>query len=287
MSFSQKHLIRNFNKAAATFDAAAFLFSEVNSRVIQRLDVIPLAPKRILDCGAGTGIGSQTLLKKYKKVEVISFDLSTEMLNKTKKKKSWLQKNYFVCGNAAKLPFETNSFDFVYANLMLQWCDDIQTIFAEWQRVLKPNGLLMFTALGPDSCKELFKAVHNINAAQVFQGFIDMHDLGDALLKNQLLDPVMDVENLQINYSGAEQLLKEVRAIGGRNLHPERVKKLFGKSYYSQLVAELNKMKTKQEKIPLTMEVIYGHAWAGDVNRNVNKGSHVEIPIFSIMKRKN
>lgn len=287
MSFSQKHIIRNFNKAAALFDATAFLFSEVNARVIQRLDVIPLLPKRILDCGAGTGIGTQALLKKYKKAEVISFDLSTAMLNKAKKKKFWRQKNYFVCGNADKLPFATDSFDFVYSNLMLHWCDDIQTIFAEWQRVLKPNGLLMFTALGPDSCKELFGAVHTIKPDQFVQGFIDMHDLGDALLKNQLLDPVMDIENLQINYSNAEQLLKELRAVGGRNLHPKRLKNLFGKSYYLQLVAELNKIKTRDKKIPLSMEVIYGHAWAGDVNRSINKGSHIEVPVVSIIKRAN
>lgn len=284
MSFIKKHIIRNFNKAAATFDAAAFLFAATNANLLWRLEVIPIQPQRILDCGAGTGAGSQLLLKKYKKAEVVSFDLATAMLKKAKKKKTWLQKNSFVSGDAAQLPFATSSFDFVYANLMLHWCDDVQMVFSEWQRVLRPNGLLMFTVFGPDTCKELFQAVHAINPAQATLSFVDMHILGDALLKNQLLDPVLDVENLQINYANAEQLFKELRQIGGRNLHPDRLKHLFVKSYYSQLTAELNKFKTEQGKIPLSVEIIYGHAWAGAAKGNIKKGTEIEIPISSIKR---
>lgn len=280
----QKQIIRNFNKAAATFDATAFFFSEINQKALQRLDVISIQPKRILDCGCGTGIGSQGLLKKYKKAEVVSFDLSQKMIEKAKKKKSWRQNNYFVCGSAEKLPFANDSFDFVYANLMLHWCEDIQQVFSEWQRVLSPNGLLMFSVFGPDTCKELLQATHVINPTQSVQGFIDMHDLGDALLKNQLLDPVLDVENVQINYPNEALLLQELRSVGGRNLHPERQKGLFGKNYLSKLKTELAEFKSSHGKIPLSLEVIFGHAWSGNAKRSVRAGNQIEIPIVSIKR---
>jgi malonyl-CoA O-methyltransferase len=39
----------------------------------------------------------------------------------------------------------------IFANFTLPYLNDLPRVFKEWSRVLKPDGLLMFTTLGPDS----------------------------------------------------------------------------------------------------------------------------------------
>lgn len=280
--FLNKHIIRNFDRAAKHFAPHDFIYRTINQRQLHRLDVIPLKPKRILDCGCGTGLGTQLLFNQFKKAEVVSLDLSRNMLRETKAKKRWRQKNNFIQADAAQLPFANSSFDFVYSNLMLHWCNDLNQVFSEWQRVLKPNGLLMFTAFGPDTLQELKQACHAIQPEQALHSFIDMHDLGDALIKNRLMDPVMDVENIKIEYASSEQFLQELRALGGRNLNSARLKHVFGKPFVKQLRQQLDVNLTKTGKLPISFEIIYGHAWASELSQQNTQDNVVNIPLQSL-----
>jgi malonyl-CoA O-methyltransferase len=284
--FINKHLIQNFNRAAKKFAAHDFLYREINQRQLQRLDVIPLQPKRILDCGCGIGDGTQLLFERFRKSEIISLDFSGQMLQEAKSKKRWRQKNSFIRADAGRLPFASSSFDFVYSNLMLHWCSDLNQVFSEWQRVLKPNGLLMFTVFGPDTLQELRQACLAIEPRQALHSFIDMHDLGDALIINRLLDPVMDVENITLEYTSAEKFLRELRALGGRNLNSARLKHLFGKSFLKQLEKQLEVDLFRSDKLPISFEIIYGHAWASELSQQSIKENVVNIPVRSIKIKK-
>lgn len=90
--------------------------------------------------------------------------------------------------------------------------------------------------------------------------FVDMHDFGDMSVHAGLATPVMDMEKITIRYAKVEQLLSDVRAFGGNPLL-NRKKGLFGKSAYAKLLSLLERNRADDGRIPLTFEIIYGHAF--------------------------
>lgn len=280
MNDNQKQLRRldktrireSFDAAAAHYDEAAVLQREVGERMLERLQLIRIEPQTILDVGCGTGIYSQALSRRYRKAQVFSLDLAPRMLLAARKRRHWLARHFnrqaFVCGDAECLPIAGHSVDMIFSNLALQWCD-LDQVFAEFRRVLKPQGLLMFSSFGPDTLKELR---HSWQAADAGDGpavhvndFIDMHDVGDAMLRAGLRDAVMDVENFTLTYHDAYQLMRELKAIGAHNVAHERRHSLTGKRRLQAMLAAYEKFRA-DGRLPATYEVIYGHAWAAASN---------------------
>jgi len=117
--------------------------------------------------------------------------------------------------------------------------------------VLAPDGLVLFSTLGPDTLKELRAAA---GATRVHQ-FIDMHDLGDMLVAAGFAAPVMDMEYLTFTYRDARQLLDDLRASGQTNARADRPRGLAGKGFLKQTLFKMQNQ--------ATFEVVYGHAWKG------------------------
>ena len=68
---------------------------------------------------------------------------------------------------------------------MLQWCLDLGPVFTELRRVLAPGGLLMFTTFGPDTLMELRASWAQVDGYTHVNQFIDMHDIGDSLVRTR------------------------------------------------------------------------------------------------------
>ena len=258
----------SFDAAAEHYDDAAVLQREVGNRILERLELIRLAPQTILDVGAGTGVFSQALGKRYRKARVISLDLAPRMLLTAKQRHNWFERRFgrqgFVCGDAEQLPIADNSVDLIFSSLAIQWCGELEQTFAEFRRVLRPEGLLMFSTFGPDTLKELrasWQAADDQPQSVHVNDFVDMHDIGDALIRARLADPVMDVEHFTLTYKDAYQLMRELKTIGAHNVASERRHSLTGKSRLQKMLAAYEGFR-HNGKLPATYEVVYGHAWA-------------------------
>src|SRR5207247_2427675 len=151
------------------------------------------------------------------------------------------------------------SIDWVFSNLMLQWCTSTDTIFAEVRRVLKPGGVFSFTTLGPDTLAELRQAWDENQHTHV-SAFIDMHDIGDGLVRAHFAEPVLDVEHFTLTYSSVKQLLDELKATGSTNLTQARRRTLTGGSRWKRMLHRYEQRRL-DGKIPATVEVVYGQAW--------------------------
>lgn len=263
---------RAFDRAATTYDAAAVLQREVGNRLLERLDYMRLQPARILDLGSGTGFATAPLSKRYAEAQLISLDLAPDMLRHARvlqqeQNKGWLSRLikrpsprfHWLCADGEKLPLASDSIDMVFSNLALQWCDPAR-IFAEAARVLKPGGLLLFSTFGPDTLKELRAVFSEVDAMPHVNEFIDMHDLGDALVQARLADPVMDMENLTLTYADVTTLMRELKDIGAHNSLPGRNGGLMGKTRWQRMCAAYEQFR-KDGRLPATYEVLYGHAW--------------------------
>ena len=261
---SEKHRIqRHFDAKAIRYESSAVLQRNVCEELLQRLDLTSLNPSVILDAGCGTGWGTQGLLKKYKKAKVISLDLSPEMLKQTKTKGGWLRKPVLVCADAEDIPLDDESVDLVFSNFMLQWCD-YKKVFAEFKRILKPDGLLMFTTFGPDTLKELKQSWAQVDDHAHVNEFTDMHDLGDELIHVGLAEPVMDMDLMALTYEDAMSVMSDLRAIGA-NTTLKNQKKTTEQGLVTpgklKRVIECYEQYRSNGVVPASYEVIYGHAW--------------------------
>jgi malonyl-CoA O-methyltransferase len=155
----RKRVRRGFDRAARTYDQAAVIQGEIRSRLLERLDLVRLQPDTVIDVGAGTGLGARALKDRYPKAQVIALDLSLPMLHRAQRHQRWFKPFRQVAADASALPLHTGSVDMVVSNLMLEWCSEPDRIFREIRRVLREEGLLMFTTLGPDTLKELRAAI--------------------------------------------------------------------------------------------------------------------------------
>jgi malonyl-CoA O-methyltransferase len=256
---------QSFNKAANTYDKVAILQREVGSRLLDRMNLMRLIPNTIIDIGCGTGDMTLKLLHAYKQAHIIGMDFAEKMLGKTRDKLTWREKILgrrptLLCGDAERLPVADQSVDLIFSNLTLQWCNDLDATFTQFRRILKPGGLLMFSSLGPDTLKELRASWHTIDNNHHVHPFIDMHHVGDALLRARLADPVMDMEYFTLTFNDGFQLMRELKLLGAHNATVDRPHNLTGKTHLRQMLQAYEKFR-ENDKLPATYEVVYGHAW--------------------------
>jgi malonyl-CoA O-methyltransferase len=257
----------SFNRAAETYDAAAVLQKQVREEMLNRLDLVKIAPQAILDAGCGTGHGSFGLQKRFRSAQVYSMDIAFNMLQKTSVQQPWLQKwsqkifgsKKLICADIENLPIANNSMGMVWSNLALQWCNDLDTAFNEVARVLQPESLFVFSTFGPDTLKEL-RAASNNGHTHVSR-FIDMHDIGDALTRAGFSAPVLDVEHYTLTYDDVKSVMKDLKSIGAHNATFGRNRGLAGRGFLQNLTQNYEQFRVNN-KLPATFEVIYGHAWS-------------------------
>ena len=251
---------RSFDRAARTYDEAAVVQAEVRQLLLERLDLAAIEPRVVIDAGAGTGRASRALKRRYPAAHVIALDSALGMLRAAARQQTWFRRFGRVCADAAMLPLADESADLVFCNCMLLWSDP-DAVFAEFRRVLAPRGLLCFTSFGPDTLRELRAAWAQVDAHSHVLRFIDMHDLGDALVRAGFAAPVLDVDHFTLSYSDVRRLAADLKAVGGRNAAAGRLKGLTGPRRYAAMEAayELHRL---EGRLPATFEVVFGQAWA-------------------------
>lgn len=261
----KRRIRRSFERAADTYDAAAVLQHEVCRRMAERLTLMKHEPQRILDAGCGTGNALPLLRQRYPKARIVALDLAPAMLRAVQARvPRW--KTFFsspldvVCADIEALPLSNSSIELVWSNLALQWVNDLPPALAGLHRVLAPGGLLMFSTFGPDTLKELRAAYASVDGHAHVNRFIDLHDIGDMLVKCGFADPVMDMEPFTLTYTDVRAVMRDLKAIGANTVTAERAPGLMGKARLNALQAAYEPLR-HGGKLPATFEVIYGHAW--------------------------
>jgi len=275
----------SFDAAAGDYDAVAVIQAEVRRRLLERLELFRIRPERILDVGCGTGHGARALLQHYRRAGLVALDLAPGMLHAARRRRPWLRRLDAVCGDAAALPLADASVDLVFSNLMLQWCNEPDRVFAEFRRVLRPGGLALFTTFGPDTLKELRAAWGAADGHTHVSRFIDMHDLGDALLRAGLAEPVMDMEHLALTYPDVRSLMRDLKTMGARNATSGRSRGLTGRRRLAAVESHYERYR-QDGRLPATWEVVYGHAWKGAARADGGPPGEVAVPLSRIGRRR-
>ena len=275
-----------FDRASAGYDAAAVLQTRVRTELLSRLDLIRIAPEVVADLGCGTGQGTRALKDRYRSAMVIGLDPALGMLRETRRRSGWLRPLQRVCGDVFQLPFRDGAVDLMFSNLMLQWCDDLDAALAEMRRVLAPDGFLAFSTFGPDTLRELRAAWAAADGGTHVSGFRDMHDIGAALGRAGLSEPVLDTERLTMVYPDVAAITRDLKVIGAHNATAARTRGLTGKGRWRAMTDAYERQR-QGGQLPATYEVVYGAAWGTSARATVPAmDGEVRIPVHAIRRRR-
>lgn len=262
----KREVRRAFSKAAKQYDAAAVLQREICSRMLEKLSIIKHQPSHLLDIGSGTGWGTRQLGERYPQAELVALDIAIGMLQAARGMSGWWTKLFagkrenYLCADVEALPLATQSMDMVWSNLTIQWCNDLPGTFIELHRVMKTNGLLMFSTFGPDTLQEMRIAFNGVDGYNHVNRFVDMHDIGDMMVAAGFADPVMEMEKVTLTYNDVKAVMQDLRSIGAHNATAGRSPGMMGKARWAHIVQNYETLR-RDDKLPATFEIIYGHAW--------------------------
>jgi malonyl-CoA O-methyltransferase len=268
---------KSFDRIADRYDAHAALEQEVCNRLIERTEFRRHDPVRILDLGCATGSGTAALKKRFRKAQVIGLDASEAMLSYTRHRSSLLKPIRPVCADLSALPFSERSADLVFSNLASYWCPEPMAMFSEIRRVMQPDGMFLFSTLGPASLLELRDAWAVVDQRVEVPVFADLLEIGDALMAAGFSAPVMDLEKLTLSYPTLDAMLDELEATGtsmlirGWDLHASRREEL--EKAFAPLKVD--------GKFPLTFELVYGTAF-GPKDGQPRKTEEGDVATFSV-----
>jgi malonyl-CoA O-methyltransferase len=276
------HLDRRTERAAAGFADAAFVYDVTRGGIFDRLEPMPIDPREILVLGCRTGADVAPLEKRFRGARILGADRSIAMLRATTIRRRWRARSEFIRCDARALPLADRSVDLVYSNLSLAAIDDTAAVAAEIARVLRVDGLFVFATLGPDSLDELRRAWAAVDDDPHVQRFLDMHDLGDLLIRAGLGDPVLDVDRLHLDYAGSVALFRDLTVFGARNVLAERRRSLTGRGRFGRMTEALEKA-AQDGPIRVGLELVYGHCWGSSGKA---QGADVRIDPASISLRR-
>lgn len=263
--------VRNrFDQAAESFNQADFLHRATFDGILQRLAPVATTPSVIIDLGSATSTGSHRIAKEFRGARVISLDASLQMLRNDKRRRSWFSRVSHLQGDARQLPLQTGCADLIIANMLLPWIDDLPGCFAELARVLRKDGVFIFSSLGPDSLAEIRRAWSTVDQDAHVNHYPDMHDIGDAMVRAGLRDPVLDVDALAVSYADTASMYRDLTRCGARNSLEQRRRTLTGKQRFRAMEDELCGG-LADDRLTFHLELVYGHAWSAGPAREAGE----------------
>jgi malonyl-CoA O-methyltransferase len=252
---------KSFNRGAADYDKCAVLQAEVLKRLLERLEYFKLKPEWIIDLGCGTGQAIKPLNKKYRSAQVVALDMAHAMLLHARKNFGLFERKHLLNADMEALPFKAETVDMVFSSLALQWSNDLDATFKELKRVGRSGGVILFTTLGANTLRELRESWMLIDPAPRVHQFMDMHDVGDAMLAAGLSQPVVDMEEITLEYDKFPDLMRDLKGIGATNADRNRSRGLMTPAKLKRLQQAYEQVAFDNGRYQATYEIVYGHAW--------------------------
>ncbi|MEC6906520.1 malonyl-ACP O-methyltransferase BioC [Photobacterium piscicola] len=254
---SKKLAIANaFGRAAQHYDKSAAFQRQVGHQLIELMPMqqVQCSNPSVIDIGCGTGYFSAKLQQQG--FAVTAADLSSEMLLQAHKR----------CGNhclylqtdAENIAMANDSYDYAFSNLALQWCDDLSIPLRELQRVVRADGVILFTTLIEGSLNELKHAWSQIDDKPHVNRFKTQQRIEAEIAQSGLMIETLECNSVTVYYSSAMKLMRDLKGIGATHLQQQRQAGLIGRQTFIELELAYDYFRLDNGLLPATYQVCFG-----------------------------
>lgn len=245
-------IAESFGSASESYDVSARL---------QRFSgkhLMPWLPKKnaltVLDLGSGTGFFTDVLASSYD--QVIGLDFSKKMLDFAKSCRNknivWLE------ADAHKVPLQNETVDFIYSNLVLQWCQPLDIAIKEMLRVLKPGGTIVFTTLVDGTLHELKSSWEKVDDDQHVIDFKTEQQLGQYFNTSHSIIVEHKCQNVTLDYQNVIHLARELKGLGANHLPRKKNRGLSGKDKWFAMTEHYKHFLKPNDIYPATYRLYSG-----------------------------
>lgn len=281
--------VRHGLRRLAAADAPPWLHSEVARRMADRLQFIRAKPESVLDWWAFGGASASVLAQVYPQARLLAVEPTVALLERSQRERQrpwWSPRRWRDGAVDVLLPRDVvpASAQLVWANMMLHAVMDPVEEVGRWHQALAVEGFVMFSCLGPGTLRRLRDLYAGLGWPAPMAELVDMHDLGDMLVRAGFADPVMDQETLSLSWDSPDALLRELRSLGA-NAAPGRFSGLRTPRWRDRLEAALSTLARPDGRIELEFEVAYGHAFKAAPKALVSPETTVSLEDMRLMVR--
>lgn len=203
---------KNFSKSAESYDNYAIVQKHMAHQLANFLPILS-GEIEILEIGAGTGIFTKLLLKKYPLAKITLLDISENMIEACRSK--FGEQLDYIVDDAEN--FSTNKkFDLIVSNATFQWFNDLEKSLLNLKRFVKKNGNIYFSIFSEGTYKELSYSFNKFsNDYKYSQNFYSINLLANVgfVLKEEIF-----VEEFKSLFD----FLKSIKKIGAQSSLKDR-----------------------------------------------------------------
>ena len=236
------------------------LYHALCDRLLSRLDVIRMNPTTILNMSWHTQHSEMQLKKRYPNATIMNVQHFSDLNLLT-----------------------DLSFDLVISHFSLLHENESILLLHAFSRLLRDEGLLLLSSLGPDSFLELRDSFSVVDHHRHVHSFLDMHQVGDWMKELHFSDPVMDREDITLAYDDVNLFFDDLKKCGAVNVMQLRQRGLLSKNKWKKMLLHYEQFK-KDNYFPVTLEMIYGHGWKVSIKNDVDSIDEIMISVDSIKR---
>jgi len=250
----KQRVAESFSRSAATYDSVADLQKTVGAQLLERFPEA-FSPSVLVDLGAGTGYFTDRLQRRFPDRFVSGLDLAQGMA-------AFANNQYaepdFICGDAESLPYRDGSIDCLFSSLAIQWCEDLEAVFAEAHRVLASGGCFLFATVGPKTLYEMREAWSQVDSYTHVNRFIPEVRVRQAITAAGFASYSLDTRMLVREYAELRQLTNELKQLGAHNVNAGQSAGLTGKQRLLRFREAYEQFRSDDGLLPATWELYYG-----------------------------
>lgn len=258
--FDRRAVGHHRDRAAARLSEYDYLFREVADRLADRLADMNRTFGSAVELGARAGILRDAVSAGGKIGSLIETGLSAAHGRDSRMD---------VVADEECPPFAAGSVDLVLSNLSLHWTNDLPGALIQIRRALKPDGLFMAAMLGGDTLKELRHVLIEAETAETggasprVSPFADLGDVAGLLQRAGFALPVADTDTLNVTYTDAFALMRDLRGMGETNAVEGRTVGFTRRAVLFEAAARYADLYGgTDDRVPATFQILYLAGWA-------------------------
>ncbi|MCK7458561.1 methyltransferase domain-containing protein [Idiomarina aminovorans] len=205
MNFQQA-VARQFNKAAKNYRQHADI-QRLTANTL--LDLGPGEATRVLDIGCGPASTTAHLLPRAK--HYMGIDIAPAMLTRAMNEypeQAWLN------GEWESLPVADQSIDWLFANLSMQWVDNLTKAMSEAYRVIKPGGVVTVNTVVEGTFNSFIKSWNTVDDLQHTQTFYSAERVQREVGSFNWHSTEVKLENHTQYFANTLELIGSIKGVG-------------------------------------------------------------------------